>query len=286
MQGIAYLILSVALSVVTVIFFKLFQRFNVPTFQAIVVNYIVCIVVGNFINEQSIITTAFWLQPWFGYSAFLGFLFITVFYSIGLTAQRISASASMIAAKLSVVIPVALAFFMYNEPITILKIVGIMLSLIAVYLTRKVNKEQSTVGKSEWLLPVYVFIGSGMIDATLKWMQQQFIPPANESDILSTIFLVAFVIALVISVIKKEKFTVSSIYWGIGLGVPNYLCMYFLVKSLSFFQASIIFPINNIAIVVFTAIVSIVAFKEKMSNQNWIGLALAVISILCIAIES
>lgn len=283
MQGIIYLLLSVLLSVITVTFFKLFQRFNVSTFQAIVVNYVVCIVVGNSISEQPIIFTSFWKQPWFVYAAFLGFLFISVFYSIGLTAQRISASASMIAAKLSVVIPVTIALFIYNEPITLLKIIGIILSLVAVYLTRKTTVDSSPKNNAQWWLPVYVFIGSGMIDATLKWMQQRFIPPAKESDMLSTIFLVAFLIAIVMAFVKKERFTLKSLYWGIGLGIPNYFCMFFLVKSLSFFQASIIFPINNIAIVVCTALVSIIAFHEKMSKQNWAGLLLAVVSIACIA---
>lgn len=279
-----FLFLSILLSVLTVSFFKLFERYHVPTFQAIFINYATCIIVGNILSADTIILKPFWTEPWFGYALMLGFVFISVFYGIGLTSQKMGVSVSMVAAKLSVVIPVGIAFLVHGEELSIFKIAGIVISLLAVYLISKKKDDPIAVkGKWLWLLPVFVFLGSGLIDATLKHMQQQFIPPANAGDMVSTIFLVAFVVGLIVLFLQKEKFQLKSLGWGIALGIPNYFCMYFLVKTLEQFDATFIFPINNIAIVVCSTVVSILFFKEKMSIANRIGFALAIVSILIIS---
>jgi drug/metabolite transporter (DMT)-like permease len=279
-----FLLLSIVLSVLTVSFFKLFERYKVHTFQAILVNYVTCIVVGNSTSEHPVILNSFWEEPWFIYSLVLGFVFISVFYSIGLTSQKMGVSVSMVAAKLSVVIPVSVAFLLHGETLGILKLLGILISLVAVFLISS-KQEGQTSGQNKWmwLLPVYVFAGSGIIDATLKHMQKQFIPPGNAGDMVSTIFLVAFLVGIVVWFLQKETFQWKSIGWGIALGIPNFFCMFFLVKTLEQFDATFIFPINNIAIVVCSTLVSLLFFKEKMSVKNWIGFVLAIGSILIIS---
>lgn len=279
-----FLVFSILLSVLTVCFFKLFEQYQVNTFQAIFINYITCIIVGNILSEDAILLQRFWADPWFVYALILGFMFISVFYCIGLTSQKMGVSVSMVAAKLSVVIPVGVAFLLHGETLGILKIAGILMSLVAVFLISKKQENQTSAqGKWLWLLPVYVFVGSGVIDTTLKHMQKEFIPPGNAGDMVSTIFLIAFMVGLLVLLTQKEKFQFKSIGWGIALGIPNYFCMFFLVKTLERFDATFIFPINNIAIVVCSTLVSILFFKEKMSTINRIGFVLAIASILIIS---
>ena len=83
-----YFILSIITSVIVVSYFKLFDIYKVNTFQAIVVNYFTCAVMGNLMTDTPGITTNFWVEEWFGYTLLIGFLFISVFYSIGKTAQK------------------------------------------------------------------------------------------------------------------------------------------------------------------------------------------------------
>jgi drug/metabolite transporter (DMT)-like permease len=279
-----FLILSITLSVLTVCFFKLFERYNVHTLQAIVFNYITCIVVGNLDSADPVIIHPFWNEAWFPYAAFLGFVFISVFYSIGIVSQKMGVSTSMVAAKLSVVIPVTVAFVLHGETPTMAKVAGILLSLVAVYLI-SVKEEQTERSSAKWLwiLPLYVFIGSGAIDSMLKYMQHRFIPPSNAGDMISTVFLSACILGLLVLLFKRERIEPKSMLWGIGLGIPNYYCMYFLVKTLEQFEASFIFPVNNIAIVVCSTIVSIRFFQERLSVRNKIGFVLAIVSILIIS---
>jgi drug/metabolite transporter (DMT)-like permease len=281
-----YLILSIITSVVVVCFFKLFDKYNVNTLQAIVVNYIVCGIMGNVMADKPGILTSFWQEGWFPYTLVLGFLFISVFYSIAQTAQKMGVSVSMVAAKLSVAIPVTIAIFAQNEQVNILKITGIILSMVAVYFIS--HGAGSSSNKQLWVLPLYVFIGSGCIDTLLNMIDKNFIPPFDTNHILSFVFLTAFILGTGLMFIQqqksKETFQLKSIYWGIALGIPNYLCMLFLLKTLnSFNEASLVLPINNIGIVMSTTLAGLLFFKEKTNLKNWIGLTLAVISIVMLA---
>jgi uncharacterized membrane protein len=59
-----------------------------------------------------------------------------------------------------------------------------------------------------------------------------------------------------------------------------------LVKALrnDSFDSSTLFTINNVAIVMVSTLVGILLFKEKLITKNWIGIALAVISIILVTL--
>lgn len=283
----SYLILSVITSVLVVCFFKMFEQFKVNTFVAIVTNYATCTIMGNIAGNKAIILTPFYNEPWFYSTLFLGLLFISVFYCIALTAQKNGVSVSMVAAKLSVAIPVITAFLWYNDSITLLKILGIASSFVGVYLIASSPNQSSTKNKN-WYLPLAVFVGSGIIDTLLNMVNHKFIPPADTNAILSVVFFTAFCLGLIWLIIKlitkKATIKYTDVIWGIALGIPNYLCMYFLLKTLHVFnQATIALPLNNILILMLTALVGWLGFKEALSPKKLIGLGFAFISIVILA---
>lgn len=283
-----YLILSILFSVITVSFFKLFEKYRIHTFSAIVLNYISCVILGNITGEHAVSLTPFYNEPWFLYTLILGALFISIFMCIGLTAQKLGVSVSMLAAKLSVVVPVAVAFFMYDESVTALKLTGIVLSLAAVYLISK-KDEVMHVHPLYILLPVAVFAGSGMIDTLLKHVEKTYIPPADATSIVTTVFLMAALWGSTAWMFMKLSgnalpLSKKEVMWGLAMGLPNYFSMYFLVRTLSHFsEASRIFPINNIGIATATTLVGVLVFREKISRLNFAGILLAVIAILLIS---
>ncbi len=287
-----FLLLSILASTITVSFFKIFERVGVNTLQGIIFNYITCAILGNvFTSETPVILTNFHQQDWFPYTLLLGFLFITIFFAIGQTSQKMGVSVSMVSAKLSVVMPIVFALLFFNENLTIYQIIGIVLSLLAVYFISRKHNDGSTKSKYLWLLPAIVFIGSGIIDTTLNSIQKQFIPAVSEAYIITTVFSIAFVLGVIylsfLVVFKNEKILFKNVYWGILLGFPNYFSMLFLVKTLSYFPnaSATIFPVNNIGIVAVSTLVSVLFFKEKLNTKNIIGLILSLVSIVMISIK-
>ena len=82
----------------------------------------------------------------------------------------------------------------------------------------------------------------------------------------------------------KSKFEKKSIIAGITLGIPNFASIYYLMKTLGDgWEGSVVFPVINVGIIIFAAMGAIVFFKEKLSMYNWIGVFLAIISIIIIS---
>lgn len=282
-----YLLLSIFFSTLTVSFFKVFQLKEVNTFEAIVFNYISCTLAGSIFGQVNLLDPFILKTPLFPYVVVLGFLFITIFFAISQTAQKVSVSASMVAAKLSVVIPVVMALFLYKETIGVFQWLGIALSMVAVVLISAQGKVSEN--KQLWLLPLIVFIGSGAIDTLLNLAEQKHIPPFSAAQLVTGIFAMAAVfglLALVYNTFKNGYLPQrKNIAWGLLLGLPNYFSMFFLVKTLQEFNGSYIFPVNNIGIVAATALSARWFFKEHLNKKAMWGLAIAVLSILLIGLS-
>ena len=136
-----YLILSILASVVIFVVFKLFDRFNINILQAIVVNYIVACASGIIAYEAPISLSEITNFSWFYYTLALGVLFIIVFNLMAITTQRSGLSVVSVATKMSVVIPILFGLFYYKESFGYLKVIGVIMALVAVYLTSIKSKK-------------------------------------------------------------------------------------------------------------------------------------------------
>lgn len=286
-----YLVLSILASTLIFVLFKLFAKFNINTLHAIIVNYFVASMSGIIAYQGTIEITAIPKFEWFYYTLALGSLFIIVFNLMAITTQRSGLSVVSVATKMSVVIPIVFGLFYYNESIGMLKGLGIILALIAVYLTAIKNKKGIDIVPKNILLPVLVFLGSGVIDTSLKFLEEAYVSESDVSIFSATIFAAAAflgVLVIVYQIIKGTfRFQLKNVLGGIALGIPNYFSIYFLVKALrsGLFESSGIFTINNVTIVMLSTLVGILLFKERLLSKNWIGIGLAIISIILVALE-
>lgn len=279
-----YLILSILASTGIFICFKLFEKFNINTLQAIVVNYITACTFGLLIYDTPIKIHDIVTTKWF-YGAFLlGILFIVVFNIMALTAQRNGLSVVSVASKMSVVIPVIFGFYVYHESAGTQKIIGIILALTAVYLA-SVKSETTAKLSKNLLFPILLFFGSGVIDTSIKYLETTYVPENGIPIFSASIFCSAAVfgiLGLSHQAIKKQfQFDYKSILGGVILGIINYGSIFFLLKALHFegLESSTIFTVNNVAIVMIATVLGLMLFKEHISRKNWIGIVLAIISI-------
>ncbi|WP_392346142.1 GRP family sugar transporter [uncultured Polaribacter sp.] len=283
-----FLLLSILFSTGLFVIFKYFGIYKIDVLKAIFVNYIVAFSMGFFFAERQIPISEIYLQPWFSGALFLGALFVSIFFVMAMTAQENGVSVTSIAGKMSVVVPVVFGIILYNESITFLKIVGIIMALIAVYLSSV--KEEKSEKNGTLLLPILLFIGSGTIDTLLKYIQENYVADEDVSIFSGSLFGIAGVFAFFILVIKTIKkrasFGYKNIIAGIILGVPNYYSIIFLIKALQNknFESSTLFTINNVAIVVVSTLVGLFFFKEKFSIKNKVGVVMAILGIVLVTI--
>lgn len=284
-----YLIFSILFSTSLFVIFKYFDIYKIDTLKAIVVNYLVAFAFGFGLSEITFSINEIPEKPWFFGAIVLGALFVAIFFVMANTAQQNGVSVASVAGKMSVVIPVVFGVLLYDESVTYLKIIGILIALVSVYLA-SVKEERSTFNKAGLLFPILLFFGSGAIDTTLKFVEVNFVQN-NETALFSgSLFgFAAFfglLILLVKTIQKREAFGIKNIIAGIVLGIPNYFTIVFLIKAMqtSGFESSTLFTINNVSVVVVSTLVGLLLFKEKFSLKNKIGVALAILGIVLVTI--
>jgi drug/metabolite transporter (DMT)-like permease len=290
-----YLLGSILLTSYLTLSFKVVERFNIPVFQAIVFNYLTCVVTGSVVNGAFPINADSIQQPWFKWALMMGSLFICLFNVIGYTTQKLGVTVASVANRLSLVIPFAFSIYLYNEQPTWLKVLGVVLALVAVVFTCIPPKKDSEVqhqkslGLLPIILPAILFIGSGSLDTLVKYVEQTYLNESNNNAYLIASFGTAGtlgLLALIVAVLTgKQRFNPNSILAGILIGVPNYFSIWCLVNVLKDNpgNSSAIIPINNMGIVLFSSVMAALLFKEKLSMLNWVGILLAIGAIALIA---
>ncbi|WP_299365835.1 DMT family transporter [Winogradskyella sp.] len=280
-----YLLFSILSSTAIFVLFKLFDKYNVNTLQAIVMNYITASLCGFLLYDQEINISKMLASTWFFAAIALGFLFISIFNVMALTAQKNGLSVASVASKMSVIIPVLFGILVYKESIGFQKITGILLALIAVYLTSVKPKNDVVLTKAIYL-PIVLFLGSGIIDTSVN----HFAPDGNMPLFLAIIFASAGIIGITVvgykTTNKKHRLNRKSLPFGFALGVVNYGSMYFLLKALRVdgYESSSVFTINNVAIVAVSCLMGLLLFKELISKKNWLGILIALISIVLVTL--
>lgn len=296
-----FLLLSIACSSTIMLLFKAFKVHRIDNFQAIVFNYITCFCVGLLTVDSSILSTNFWETTWFQFAVFLGCIFIASFQLIALTTQRNGVTAATIANKTTMVLPVMVAFFLYNDEATIAKIIGIILAIIAVFLTSVKDTQEfgmegeegsqqmsasNTINWSVFLLPLAVFLSGGFIEVVINYVQVHYLEEKSANAFSMFIFTTAAAIGSVIIVFQtlteRKRLKLRNVLAGFLLGVPNYGSIYFLIMALhsSGLQSSVVFPLNNISIVVLTSFLAFGMYRERLSKMNILGVICAIVAIL------
>ena len=283
------LALSILFSSLIFVIFKLFSVYKIQTHYAIIINYVIASSVGLCFYEGNVTFHELPQKRWFWGAFALGLLFIVVFNLMARTSQKLGVSVASVATKMSLVLPVLFGVLIYREHLGYIKITGIILALIAVYFA-SIKKQSVAVKSSMLVLPILVFIGSGTIDTSLAYFQKEFVAPKELSLFSAFVFASAaclgIVSMLVQSIKTKPKLNPRNIAGGIALGIPNYFSIYFLLRALQndTLTNATIFTINNVSIVMFSTLLGIILFKEQISQKNWIGIAIAIISIVLVAI--
>lgn len=289
-----YLIGSIVLSSYLVLSFKILQRMGISSFQAIVFNYWTCVITGSVVNGRFPLRNAeATTLPWFPWALLMGGTFIFLFNIIAFTARNNGVAVASVANKLSLVIPILFSIFLYKESIHIGQWTGIFLALLAVVLTcypaEKSDTGSASVGLRMLVLPVILFFGSGLLDTMIKFVEHQFLNGENNNDYLITAFLSAASIGAIILTVQQltgsKQVDVRAILAGILIGIPNYFSIWCLIRVLKQFpgNSSMIIPVNNMGIVLFSAVAAYVFFKERLSFVNWSGIAISLLAIGLIA---
>jgi drug/metabolite transporter (DMT)-like permease len=280
------LFLAILFSSFIFVIFKLFDRFKIDVFQAIVFNYFTAFLCGILLYGSEWKPEALEDITWFYFAIVAAVLFISLFILMGLSAQKNGVAITSVAVKMSMAASVLGMIFLYNESVSALKIFGILLAFAGVVLVSWQGKnEKSAAKQSLWMLFV-LFFGSGILDLVLNYVQNNALQQLTPSLFSAIGFGMAGIIGLVVFLIqlqqKKTKFAFKNILGGIALGIPNYFSIYLLIKSYkeTGWADSTVLSIINVSIVCISALTGFLIFKEKINLTKGFGILTSLLAIL------
>ena len=284
-----YLLLSILFTTALFLIFKIFERYEINNFQAIVFNYITAGLICFGIVGESIDVDQITSEDWFPSTLLIGFLFITLFNLMAFSAQKIGISLTSVATKISLCIPVIFGFLYLGDSITTIKIFGIVLALLSVYFTAKKDEKQKSINSILFFAPIILFIGSGFLDILFVHSLEAYdlVNKGLELQFSSILYSVAALLGFPILLYRHysgDKIQIKNIIAGVILGIPNILSIVFFLKCLNHFpESTFVFPVNNMGIVSLSAISARFLFKEYLSKINWLGIVIAIASILLLS---
>lgn len=297
-------VLGAFFSACLVIILRLFSRYKVPVFPAVVGNYITCVLIGIAVDfQQAPIDTNAPTTILLGYAMMLGAMFIVTFYMMGLSTEAVGVTITSVFVKISMVIPILFSLFILQnsrKAFDFWNYAGLLLAGIAIVASSWKDQKplESLAPKTAQhlnlfavLLPLLVFAFSGIIDTSINALNERFAKPESPTALPILIFAAAgsWGILVLLLLYARDRYVppFRAVIGGIVLGTPNFFSLYFMVKSLSDFgnNGALFFPLFNIAIILFSALGGWLIFKEKLTNLNRLGVLLALLAIGMIAYQ-
>ena len=281
-----YLVLSVVFSVLLLVNFRAHARFQVDTRIAILLNYPVCFLTAYF--HQPSAFPFHW--PSTGDTFLLmamGVGFVITFLLSGFSTQKNGMAPTSLANNISLVIPVLINLFILktggeiNWSISL----GLVLSFAAIYFCSPQVTSADGVKPVVSLL-LAVFVAYGLTNTLFSYLNSSLTYFVGGTLPFIMMLLIGSMISSAIVLIWKSvngtlAWNTNSVLAAIPLGLPNFFSFYFLLKALDAYQnnAAVVLTMYNLSVILLSAITAYVFFKERLTNRQWIGLAIGCVGI-------
>lgn len=279
-----FLVLSILCSVIVGVIFKITRKYDGNPTQIIAYNYVIALALCYFTfspNLAEIDATA----PWNIYIA-IGVLLPFVFLFLVASIKHMGIVKTDAAQRLSLFIPIIAAWLIFKEEFNSYKVTGLVIGFLALLF---ILRKQSENTQNKWIFPAAVLVGFGIIDILFKQIALYTTLPYPTS--LFVVFCIAFVVALLIAlyqiVIQKIKLEPKNILFGALVGIFNFGNILFYLKAHKAFaeNPSTVFAGMNMGVIILGSLTGLLFFREKLSKINFIGIFLALISIIFIVIS-
>ena len=270
--------------------FKLFTRFKVHTFNAIVINYTVCLILGSLIDPDAGLpfNNDVIQSGWFYFDLSLGLLFITGFYLTATAIQRSGITMTTLMQRMSLILTVTFTVLFFHEHFGWLEASGIVLAVAAIL---AINQSPGAVSfgfsKPFPVILLLVWLLAATIEILLFYVEKSGVVGHQQMAFTTHGFGSAAIfgwLSLGILALRGQwSLTGRDVVAGICLGIPNYFSIYLLLRMLNQgWNGSIMYPMVNLSVLLLSTFIAVVFFKEKLSKVNWIGILLASLSITVI----
>lgn len=268
-----FLILAITASVLVSVLFKIWLKRGVKIEQAILINYPTATLLSLMIFRPNYQEFALSMGN-LALFALLGILLPSIFLVFAKSVQHSGIVKSDSAQRLSLIIGILGAFFIFGDSLNVYKFIGIIFAFAAlILLSQKAEVERKS--SSLWL--VLTFLGYGTIDILLKQVSKLGI---STMQYLPLMFSSAFLFLAVYLIKQKNYPQLTDLKTGLILGVLNFSNIYCYIRAhqVLYKQTAAVFTMMNIGVISLASLLGLLFFKEKLNRLNYLGLIFSFVS--------
>ena len=284
-----YLFLSIFSSIAILIIFKIIGKYNIKVIQPIIINYFIASSLGFFSSglspKEVLQISPDWVLP----GLLIGSLYVFTFFLIGYSTKKAGMALTTIASKMSFVFPMFFSILIdAKDNYSITKLILLLMAIISVFLSVYKKKTKTIDSLFIILLPFILFVLMGIADSLVKFAQNSFIKDESQTSIFSfLIFSFSAIWGLILIMFQKDKKEIIQpkvLITGLILGICNFCSLYFFINALNSltFNNSLLIALNNMGVVLFSIIIALSFFKEKITKLNQAGIAFVIITFIAI----
>ncbi|MFK7819805.1 MAG: EamA family transporter [Planctomycetaceae bacterium] len=225
----------------------------------------------------------------------MGAIYFVAFFFVSYAIRHVGAAATTVVGSLSLLLPIIVAAFLWEEVPNVAQCFGIgfaVLALTLIGLRRRPKLREAAVtqpvglsadhARANWLTPLVLVVF--FLLAGSSRLAQRTLNHVSSKDQLPTFLFAAFVVASIPSIIsligRRKSISKTELGMGVAMGASNILQTHFILKALVVFKGYIVFPISSSGGLVLTTFVATRLLGEKLTRQTFIGVAIAVVALV------
>lgn len=265
------LLLAIASSALIAIIMRLSTNKAPAGKTMLAANYLVCFLLAAcYAGFDRLFPAGDGLLSALGMGVFNGILYLGGFVMMQRSVKKNGVVLSSVFMKLGLLVPMALSIFLFGEMPTVLQIAGFILAVLAIILIN-FKKDGSSATAVGGLLLLLLMNGGG--DAMSKVFEEMGAPALSNQFLFYT-FLAAFALCVLLVIFTREKPDITSILFGLLIGIPNFFSAKFLLMALQDVPAVIAYPTFSVAGLLVVTLAGVLFFKERLDKRQWVALAI------------
>jgi len=269
-----YLLLAIASSAAVSLVMRLSTGRIRGNSSMLAMNYLMCLLLaGGFTGLTALFPASFALPSTLAMGTFNGVLYLLGFVLLQLNVKKNGVVLSATFMKLGLLVPMVISVFLFDEIPALLQAIGFFLAVAAIVLINFEKSDSALQFKTGLIL---LLLAGGGGDAMSKVFEELGDPTLAPQFLFYT-FLAAFILCVMLTLLKKERLGFMEIMFGLLIGIPNFFSARFLLLALHDLPAVIVYPTYSVATILVITLVGVVFFKERLGKRQWTALGI----ILC-----
>lgn len=206
-----------------------------------------------------------------------------VFYTKALHSGCVSLTVLMI--NLSLIIPTLFSWLYYKERLTILGLIGIVLTIVSFFVSTETKGEKGF--NKKWLIySLIATLSTALMNIVIKIFNKSVFN-GEKGAFISISYLIAFCICIILLLIFRSKGTKKTIKVNfkyvlgiVAIGVVLALHTFTNNKGVELINGTIYYAIANGGTILLSTISGVVLFKDKLSVRQLIGVIIGIVAVI------